>query len=209
MRFCLSRCHPSNLLCPTTKLRVSPKSIWNFYAVGGNGMTLVELLVSLLLISFAIIAASSLISYGVFGLRKTESNYDIQNLIDRNLSSIESMADRYTCASGTCTVQTTVPAKTDYIDPTNATNWNTFSDLCEATSLTSPPTDLISPLASYIETNLATPPGLYRAIQVNGSGDDQGIGRIKHMTIQFRLDNANGIMVRNSTIIPTIVSYCP
>ena len=189
---------------------LSPKASSHYSKCSNHGgLTLVELLVSLLLISFAIITASSLISYGVFGLRKTEDNYDTQNLIDRNISSIESMADRYTCDGGTCTVQASVPSKTGYINPNNSADWDDFKSRCEQTALTTPPTDLISPLASYIDTNLPSPAGLHRDIQVNGSGDDIGIGRIKHMTVQYRLGNANGLMIRNSTIIPTIVSYCP
>ena len=189
---------------------LSPKAS-SRYSKGSNhgGLTLIELLVSLLLISFAIVTASSLISYGVFGLRKTEDNYDTQNLIDRNISSIESMADRYACIGGTCTVQPSVPSKTGYINPSNSADWDDFKSRCQQTVLTTPPADLISPLASYIDKNLPPPTGLHRDIQVNGSGDDIGIGRIKHMTVQYRLDNANGLMIRNSTIIPTIVSYCP
>ena len=174
-----------------------------------EGLTLVELLVSLILISFAIIAASSLISYGVFGLRKTEDNYDTQNLIDRNLSMIESMADRYACVDGTCTVQSSVPAKDEYVDPSDTSDWDDFKNRCEATQLTTPPSDLISPLATYITTNLPQPAGLHRDLKVHGDGSDMGIGRIRHMTVQYRLGNSDGPMLRNSTIIPTITSYCP
>jgi type II secretory pathway pseudopilin PulG len=174
-----------------------------------KGLTLVELLVSLILISFAIIAASSLISYGIFGLRKTENNYDTQNLVDRNLSMIESMADRYACVGGTCTVQSSVPAKDEYVDPSDTSDWDDFKNRCDATQLTTPPSDLISPLATYITTNLPQPAGLHRDLKVHGSGSDTGIGRIRHMTIQYRLGSPDGPMIRNSTIIPTITSYCP
>ena len=191
------------------RLLLSIASGYATHCCSQAGLTLVELLVSMVLISFAIVAASSLIGYGVLGLRKTESNYDTQNLIDRDLSAIESMADRYTCNGSTCTVQSTIPAKTAYAVMSSSADWPGFVSLCEQTALTSPPTDLISPLADYIESNLPEPPGLHRDIQVNGSGDDVGIGRIKHMTVQYRLGNANGLMVRNSTIMPTVVAYCP
>lgn len=174
-----------------------------------KGLTMIELLVSLVLISFAIIAASSLISYGIFGLRKTEDNYDTQNLIDRNLSMIESMADRYACVDGTCTVQSSVPAKDEYIDPSDSSDWDDFKNRCEATQLTTTPSDLISPLANYIATNLPAPAGLHRDLKVHGDGSDMGIGRIRHMTVQYRLGNSDGPLIRNSMIIPTITSYCP
>jgi type II secretory pathway pseudopilin PulG len=184
-----------------------------------QGLTLVELLVSLLLISFAIVAAASIISYGVFGLRKTESNYDTQNLIDRDLSTIEDLADRYTCIDIPCTVVTFLPKSTDqtaspdltkvYVDPSNTTEWAAFSALCEQTTVTNPATDLISPLAEYIEQNLPNPSGVVRDIKVSGAGSDVGIGRIKHFTVQYRLGSSTGPLVRNSTVIPTIVSYCP
>jgi hypothetical protein len=66
-------------------------------------------------------------------------------------------------------------------------------------------------VSTWIEENIADPPGLFREISVNGSGSttDIGFGRVKHFTVQYREGGATGPVLRNSTIIPTVVSYCP
>jgi len=175
-----------------------------------RGLSVVELLVSIVIISVAITGVISILNNGIFGLRKSESNYNTQNLIDRNLSQIESAADQYVCATISCTVLSAIPAKSAYVDPSNTAAWNSFASRCTTNNSTSGD-DLISPLAAWIEENIADPPGLFREISVNGSGSttDIGFGRVKHLTVQYREGGATGPVLRNSTIIPTVVSYCP
>ena len=175
-----------------------------------TGLSIVELLVALVLISIAVSGAVSLLNNGIFGLRRTESNYSIQNLIDRNLSQIESAADRYVCTSTTCTVSSFIPAKSGYVNPNDPSVWSTFAARCLQNDF-STEEDLLSPLVKYINDNIPVPPGLGREIQINGSGStsDVGFGRIKHFTVNFREGGSTGVVLRNSSIVPTIVSYCP
>lgn len=176
----------------------------------GSGLSIVELLVAIVLISVAVSGAVSLLNSGIFGLRRTESNYSIQNLIDRNLSQIESAADRYVCTTTTCTVSSTIPSKSDYVNPNDASVWSAFTARCLQNDF-SGEEDLLSPLVEYINDNIPVPPGLGREIQINGSGStsDVGFGRIKHFTVNFREGSSTGNVLRNSTIVPTLVSYCP
>lgn len=175
-----------------------------------KGLTIVELLVSFALISIAILGAGSLLNNGVFGLRRSESNYNVQNLIDRNLSQIESASDRYICASASCSVSSSTPAKSDYVNPNDAAIWNAFSARCMESSFATGD-DLMSPLVNHVNSNISSPAGIYREVQINGSGStsDVGFGRIKHFTVLYREGNASGAVLRNSTIIPTVISYCP
>jgi prepilin-type N-terminal cleavage/methylation domain-containing protein len=175
-----------------------------------SGLTLVELLVSLALVSTAIFGAITLLNNGVFGLRKSESNYTTQNLIDRNLSEIESASDRYVCSTTTCTVSNGIPAKSDYVNSNDSAVWNAFAARCVEQNF-SAGQDLMSPLVNYIDLNISVPTGLFREIQINGSGSTAvvGVSRIKHFTVQYRVSSASGAVLRNSTIVPTIVSYCP
>jgi prepilin-type N-terminal cleavage/methylation domain-containing protein len=189
-----------------------------------SGLTLIELLVSLLIISFSIVAASSLIGFGAIGLKGSDSNYETQNLIDQNLSLIESAADRYVCnyanSNKPCVVLDSLPAKGGYVNPNSLTYWPPFKRRCEQKDYpNSDPfllEDLITPLVNAISdptpTNPAfipSPPGIYRGFTVHGSGSTLGIGRIKHFTVTYRKADSTGVILRDATIVPTIVSYCP
>lgn len=175
-----------------------------------RGVSIVEILVSFAVISVAIVGAATLLNNGVFGLRKTESNYSTQNLIDRNLSEIESASDRYICSTTTCTVSSGIPLRSDYVNPNDSAVWDAFEARCYEQDFADGD-DLLSPLVSHINSNISVPSGLFREIQINGSGStsDVGFGRIKHFTVQYREGSSTGPVLRNSTIIPTIVSYCP
>jgi type II secretory pathway pseudopilin PulG len=178
-----------------------------------EGLTIVELLVAMIIMSLAILGATSIVNIGLKGLKSSETNYDVQNLIDRNMSEIESISDRYVCTSTVCSVMSATPNKDAYVDPTNSASWSSFEARCKQDDFpdTNGSEDLISPLADYIDTNVPEPTGVYREIQVHGGGTSgsTGIGRIKHMTVQYRNQNSSGLVLRNSTIIPTIVAYCP
>jgi hypothetical protein len=190
-----------------------------------QALSLPELLVASLIIISAIVGAYALVDLGFIGLKRSESNYDLQNLIDRDISKIEYMADRYTCTQVGCEIKTTLPAKNEYITFAGATVLSDGSILSDGSALStfnsrcvqtdSPDIngqeDLVTPLANYIEQGIPVPPGLFRVIQVHGSGSasNVGIGRIKHLTVQYRKGSQSGVTLRNTTIIPTIVSYCP
>lgn len=171
------------------------------------GLTLVELLVSLVIMAIAISVASSIVNAGLFGLKRTEEGYDIQNLIDRDLSQIESYADRYVFVGSDGSIASSTPAKDGYILANDSSSWQSFSSRCKETVIGN---DIITPLIDLIDANIPAPSGLLRDLQANGSGSaDAGIGRIKHLTAVYRKDDADGLVLRNSTIIPTIISYCP
>ena len=149
-------------------------------------------------------------------LRSTESVYDVQNAIDLNLSKIESAADRYTCAvasgSLSCTVaaNSAIPAKDSYVNVNDSTTWSLFKAKCNQTSTTGG-NDLITPLKNLInaDSSLDTPSNVFREITVHGADSAQGLTYVRHMTIQYRADSATGQILRDVTIMPTIVAYCP
>lgn len=172
-----------------------------------QGLTLVELLVSLVIITIAIGGVGTIINLGVSGTRKSEYNYDLQNSIDRNLSQIESYSDRYVYTSSGGSILSGTPTKSSYVLVNDSDNWTDFSSRCQQTTVGN---DIVSPLVALINAQISVPSGLYRELSVHGAGSaDEGLGRVKHFTVVYRLGDANGLVVRNSTIIPTVVSYCP
>ena len=190
--------------------KLEPWPDWTGSNTPDRGVSIVEILVSFAVISVAIVGAATLLNNGVFGLRKSETNYSTQNLIDRNLSEIESASDRYICSTTTCTVSSGIPLRSDYVNPNDSAVWDAFAARCYEQDFADGD-DLMSPLVSHINSNIPVPSGLFREIQINGSGStsDVGFGRIKHFTVQYRESSSNGAVLRNSTIVPTIISYCP
>ena len=180
------------------------------------GISIIELLVAVVISSLAILVSSFIITSLGKNLRSTESIYDVQNAIDLNLSKIESAADRYTCAvdsgSLSCTVATNsaIPAKNGYVNVNDSTTWSSFKAKCNQTTTTGG-NDLITPLKNLInaDSSLDTPSNIFRQITVHGADSAQGLTYVRHMTIQYRSDSATGQILRDVTIMPTIVAYCP
>jgi hypothetical protein len=180
-------------------------------AAFAQGASLVEALIAIFIVSFAVIVTSSIINSLASNIKSSEEIYDTQNIIDSNISKIESAADRYICGSTTCTViaGSAIPAKNQYIDVLNSTAWVNFKTRCEKTSTTGG-ADLISPLISYIEssTDFALPTSISRQITAHGA-EVPGFARVRHLTVQYREGSASGNILRDVTIMPTIVAYCP
>ena len=176
-----------------------------------QGMSLVEVLIAVTISMLAIMVSSVIVSSAGKNIKTTENVYDTQNLIDQNISNIESFADRYACGTSTCTVATNIPAKTGYIDTTSATAWSNFKAKCNETDTDASDgqLDLLSELKTYIETNLTAPADVYRAITVHGADSAQKLSFVRHMTIQYRQNDSAGKILRDITIMPTIASYCP
>lgn len=180
------------------------------------GISIVEVLIAIIISSFAVMVSASIIGSLGANLRSTENVYDTQNAIDQNLSAIESAADRYKCSlvssalSCTVTSGSSIPAKDAYIDVMNATAWPLFIARCNMTSTTGG-ADLISPLKSFIEgdSSLNVGGNAFRQITVHGADSAQGLTYVRHMTVQYREGSASGKILRDVTIMPTIVSYCP
>jgi len=183
---------------------------------GETGISVIEVLVAVVISSFAILTSSIIIGSLGANIKSTESNYDTQNAIDLNLSRIESAADRYTCSFAnsvlTCTVSngSAIPAKNGYIDVTDSSAWTAFKAKCNQTTTTGG-NDLITPLKTFIngDTNLAVPTSVHREITVHGADSAQGLTFVRHMTIQYRAGSSTGQILRDVTIMPTITAYCP
>ena len=184
----------------------------NTIATPDQGASLVEVLIAVVIASIAIMTSSVIIASVGKNIKSTENVYDTQNSIDLNLSAIESAADRYTCSSSACTVASgsSVPAKNGYVDVTDATTWSNFVARCNQTT-TVGGNDLITPLKLYIESDssLNVPSSIFRQITVHGSDSAQGLSYVRHMTVQYRDGSATGTILRDVTIMPTIVAYCP
>ena len=170
-----------------------------------------EVLVAMVISMIAILTAAAIIAAVGKNVKSTETTYDTQNAIDQNISAIESAADRYVCGTSSCSVLSGggIPTRLQYIDPSDTTAWNNFKNRCnqEDPSLEA---DLLYPLKDYIEStsSFGVPSGINRSITVHGN-DAQDLTRIRHMTVQYRQGGANGKLLRDVTVMPTIVAYCP
>jgi len=102
---------------------------------GSAGFSLVELMVSMVL--FTVVSAGSL---GLFTISTRQANLTRQLqeeefAIRLDLATIQALNDRYTCASGTCLIDSNgePPGQNDYY-PTTAATQSSFASLCSSVS---------------------------------------------------------------------------
>ncbi len=183
-----------------------------------TGFTLVELLISSVLLVVALTGTSVLFMESNRSSAAASSRYNQQALVDTDLARVRRLNDRYTCVSGTCTSLGTVElGKNDFFPtPTstaldgNSAAGDAFEALCNSTSL-------ISPLVREIGATPAvlTAAGITYAIDTDNQGQQTisefGINVVRNLhryTITYS-DGSSGELLRRVTLVPTTVSWCP
>jgi type II secretory pathway pseudopilin PulG len=186
--------------------------------VDSTGFTLVELLISSVLLVLALTGTSFLFMESNRSSAATSTRYNQQALVDTDLARVRRLNDRYTCSSGTCTSLGTVElGKNDFFPtPTspdlngNSAAGNAFEALCNSTGL-------ITQLVNEIGTPPAslTAAGITYAIDTSNQGQQTvsefGTNVIRNLhryTITYT-DVSSGESLRRITLVPTTVSWCP
>ncbi len=183
-----------------------------------EGFSLVELMVSSVLLVLALSGTSMLFMESNRSSATTTTRYQQQALVDRDLTRVRRLNDRYTCFSGTCTSLGTVElGKNDFFPtPTssaangNSAAGNAFEALCRSTGL-------ISQLVTDIG---ATPAALTAAgitYSINSANQGQqtvsefGTNVVRNLhryTITYS-NSSTGELLRRVTLVPTTVAWCP
>jgi prepilin-type N-terminal cleavage/methylation domain-containing protein len=182
------------------------------------GFSLVELMVSSVLLVVALTGTSILFMESNRSSAATTTRYNQQALVDSDLARVRRLNDRYTCFSGTCTsLGTAELGKNDFF-PTpasaavdgNSTAGAAFETLCNSTQL-------ITPLVNQIGSTPAalSSAGISYSIDTNNQGQQTvsefGVNVVRNLhryTITY-VNSSTGELLRRVTLVPTTVSWCP
>jgi hypothetical protein len=102
-----------------------------------SGFSIVEAIVSALLLVLSTAAIISIFDYSLLSLRRSGDRDTIAAAISADIATIERMNDRYSCdiASGTCSEDENKPAnptKFDYAPGLTDSGWPRFKELCNS-----------------------------------------------------------------------------
>jgi prepilin-type N-terminal cleavage/methylation domain-containing protein len=167
-----------------------------------SGFTLVELLVSTVIIS--IILGGLIIFPQIIGRGSQQSQRQNtgQSAIDSDLARLRTLANNFSCCSGTCTTSLSpspcnskTPGQEDFYIPTaGSTAETTFNTACNAGTLA-------STLQTSLNSQSPAPAIISRAISVN-SGD-----AVAHrLRVSY---SAPGNVERVAILVPTAAAFCP
>ncbi|WP_216905451.1 prepilin-type N-terminal cleavage/methylation domain-containing protein [Synechococcus sp. CCY 0621] len=183
-----------------------------------NGFSLVELMVSSVLLVLALTGTSVLFVESNRSSAAATARYRQQALVDTDLARVRRHNDRYTCSSGTCTSLGTVelgkndffPSPTSTAATGNSTAGNSFEALCNSTSLI---TQLVADIGSA-PSNLTTA-GIAYTINPNNQGQQTisefgtNVTRNLHRYTITYTNSTSGEVLRRVTLVPTTVAWCP
>ncbi len=185
---------------------------------GARGFSLVELMVSSVLLVLALTGTSVLFIESNRSSAAATLRYRQQALVDTDLARVRRLNDRYTCSSGTCSSLGTVElGKHDFFPPPvstdatgNSTAGNTFEALCNSTVLIS---QLVSDIGATPSTLTAA--GVTYSIDTANQGQQTisefgttVVRNLHRYTITYT-NSTSGELLRRVTLVPTTVAWCP
>ncbi len=118
------------------------------------GFSLVEVVISALLLLASTVAIASIFDFSILSLRRSSERDAVAAAISADMAAIELLNEYYTCdsGSGTCNYdesQQTMPSKHNYAPGKSDTGWATFKQLCD-TPTTSASTGISSALITKL-----------------------------------------------------------
>ena len=184
----------------------------------GAGFSLVELMVSSVLLVLALTGTSVLFVESNRSSAAAETRYRKQALVDTDLARVRRLNDRYTCSSGTCTsLGSAELGKNDFFPPPtstaadgNSSAGQLFEALCNSTGLIS---QLVSDIGAPPST--LTAGGITYSIDTANQGQQTvsefGTNVVRNLhryTITYT-NSSSGELLRRVTLVPTTVAWCP
>jgi prepilin-type N-terminal cleavage/methylation domain-containing protein len=174
------------------------------------GFSLVELLVSSVIIAILGAGVAAVLSSGNSAFVRTRETNLLEQTIDTDLAQIKDVAFRMTCCSGSCTTETGLstpcstnpdtgsfynPGQQNYYFPdptldTNQTAINSFITSCDSGSL-------VNSLTSLVDTS-GLPGGITRDF-------DESQASSHRLTVTY----SDGSQSRAYTLVPTVAAWCP
>ncbi|MFU8885355.1 MAG: type II secretion system protein [Cyanobacteriota bacterium] len=163
-----------------------------------KGFSLVEVLISILIIALASSAAVSLSNSANLNINRFTRKSIIDEYIDRDISAIRQSNDLLVCATGSCQLAATLPGKDSYFpDPGDTNNLAFFENICETNN------GFTDELIGFGLTSGAVPNTnnlLDREIVQVPTG---------HRYTVIYTNNTTGQVERMITLTPTTVAWCP
>jgi prepilin-type N-terminal cleavage/methylation domain-containing protein len=163
-----------------------------------QGFSLVEVLISIVIIALATTAAVSLSNSANLNINRFTRKSIVDEYIDRDISTIRENNDLLVCATGSCQRAATAPNRDSYFpDPDDATNLTFFENICETNN------GFTNELIRLGLTRGAVPNTnnlLNREIVQVPSG---------HRYTVIYTNNTTGQVERMITLTPTTVAWCP
>ncbi len=187
-------------------------------ARGSDGFSLVELMVSSVLLVLALSGTSVLFAESNRSSAAATQRYRQQSLVDTDLARVRRLNDRYTCSSGTCTSLGTLElGKNDFFPPPTSTETtgnsaagNAFEALCNSTGLI---TQLVANIGAASATLTAA--GITYSIDSANQGQQTisefGTNVVRNLhryTITYT-NSSSGELLRRVSLVPTTVAWCP
>lgn len=173
-----------------------------------QGFSLVELLVAALLMAISSLGGTYLFTQATQQARAISETLQQQFEISNELAVIRDRNDRYTCASGACTVKLVgdPPNQDQYApaDPDNPAHTPTFRQLCQ--------TELADNLISHINNQAAkqTDIAVSRKASTDPSTTIPPTSTPPHRyVVTWRTNDADQRVLRQVQLIPTVAAWCP
>jgi type II secretory pathway pseudopilin PulG len=185
---------------------------------GAAGFSLVELMVSSVLLVLALTGTSVLFVESNRSSAAAETRYRQQALVDTDLARVRRLNDRYSCSTGSCTSLGSLElGKHDFFPPpvSNAANGNSsagqlFEALCNSTGLiTQLVADIGAPPAALTGTGITYSIDTANQGQQTVSEFGTNVVRNLHRYTITYTSTASGELLRRVTLVPTTVAWCP
>ncbi|MCP9935017.1 prepilin-type N-terminal cleavage/methylation domain-containing protein [Cyanobium sp. Candia 9D4] len=185
---------------------------------GAAGFSLVELMVSSVLLVLALTGTSVLFVESNRSSAAAETRYRQQALVDTDLARVRRLNDRYTCSTGSCTSLGSVElGKHDFFPPpvSTAANGNSsagqlFEALCNSTGLiTQLVADIGAPPAALTGAGITYSIDTANQGQQTVSEFGTNVVRNLHRYTITYTNGTSGELLRRVTLVPTTVAWCP
>jgi prepilin-type N-terminal cleavage/methylation domain-containing protein len=167
-----------------------------------RGFTLIESIVSMLVIAAAVAFTASLIFYSSNQFRRSAGLNELNELVESDLARVRTANDRLVCATGACVISGADPNRNAYFpaqDANFATNRTFFNNLCVAAGGTT--TGFANRMqALWLTPNPSASNRIARAVVLENGG---------HRYTLVYTDAATGDFLRQATLVPTTVAWCP
>lgn len=180
-----------------------------------RGFSLVELLVAALIMAFSSMGGTLLFGEASRQASSIRDSLQQQFLISNELAVIRDHNDRYTCASGSCTVKLDgdPPNQEQYIpknDPNAPTPYKAFLGLCDSglvsdliTHINTPISQLVDP--KVVKREAILDPASTIEVVEGTTKTTKSVAPHRYLVTW----SAGGRQVRQVQLIPTVAAWCP
>lgn len=201
----------------TTRPFLNRKDQLRKHGVTSQAFTLPEVLVGILVIAIAVVASAALVSTATGQFRRGDRLYQLNQLVEDDISAIRTINDRMVCNTGACTIFAGDPTRNNYFPPRPAPGaaansaavlnrnfvWNpTDRDgLCQSTTVAN---GFGQQAINLIEANTTPSARLNRVLITNAAIDPNGqMYAVRYTSAELPQ------FTRTFLLTPSIFAWCP